>query len=108
MTPRRETGCRYHYYLSSGFKCNETNRHVLCIHHDSPILSSRFSRKKKILSSVVPVGLLQHWDLFVLSQDVVKDVEEDVDMVLFEDQCRTETDGQVPTSSQEHAFVSGL
>lgn len=64
--------------------------------------------KKKILSSVVPVGLLQHWDLFVLSQDVVKDVEEDVDMVLFEDQCRTETDGQVPTSSQEHAFVSGL
>lgn len=46
--------------------------------------------------------------LLVLGQHVVEDVEEDMHMVLLENQRWTETDGSVPTPSQEDTFVSGF
>lgn len=44
--------------------------------------------------------------LFVLSQHVVEDVEEEVDVVLLEDQCRPEPNGLVTTSTQDDPCAS--
>ena len=47
------------------------------------------------------IRFLQDQNLFVLGQNVIEDVEEDVNVVLLENQRWTETDGSVPTSSQK-------
>lgn len=43
------------------------------------------------------------WALLVCSQQVIKDVEEHVHVVLLEDQRWSETDGAVATAAQDHA-----
>lgn len=40
----------------------------------------------------------------MLGQYIIEDVEEDVNVVLLENQSRTETDRSIPTASQEDTY----
>lgn len=67
-------------------------------------LSSFPSYYSGLAEAQVSVRFHRGWDLFVLGQHVIEDVEEDVNVVLLENQSRTETDRPIPTASQEDTY----
>lgn len=44
----------------------------------------------------------------MLRQHIIKNIEEEVHMILLENQCWAESDWSIPTAPEEDAFVSGL
>ncbi len=72
-----------------------------CAYHDMDCLEFPSLHSGSTQAHVVSVRFLQGLDLFELSQHVIQDVEEDVDMVLLENQRWTETDRSIPTPSKE-------
>lgn len=62
-----------------------------CSYHDMDSLEFPSLHSELTQAQLVSVRFLRDQDLFVQGQHVTEDVEEDVNMVLLENQRRTET-----------------